>query len=378
MKKDKMRDQKWFPYTVAACTAVVLYVVLTHLGHIGAGLKTFTGYFAAVLLGAVLAYIMNPLACLYDRRVLKAVRSPKLRWSLSITLTLVTVLLFLGFLLGTLTPQVYYSVIGLLDNMDGYIASLRRLTDQWGVSEALNLDQVLDSSTTVVKRITAWIGDNMASIINASAMAGKGVVNWVLAVIMSVYLLASKESLKQGAKRLVRAIAGQKRLEEISTFAVRCDGIVTRYIVFSLLDAMIVGCANAIFMTVAGMQYVGLVSVAVAATNLLPTFGPVIGAVIGGFVLLLVNPIHALIFVAFTVVLQFFDGYIIKPKLFGNSLGVSGVLILAAVLVFGNMFGIVGVLLSIPMAAILDFLYRDYFLPMLERRQEKLKADTAE
>ena len=71
------------------------------------------------------------------------------------------------------------------------------------------------------------------------------------------------------------------------------------------------------------------------------------------------------------MILQFLDGYVIKPKLFGNSLGVSGLLILAAVVVFGNMFGIVGILLSIPLAAILDFIYSDYFLPMLERRQEK-------
>ena len=374
MKKVKLGEQKWFPYTVASCAAVVLYVVLSNLGNIGAGLKTFTGYFAAIALGGVLAYIMNPLAMLYNNRVLKAIRSPGLRWTLSIALTLVTVLLLLGFLLGTLIPQMYYSVSGLLDNMDGYIASLRRLTDQWGVSEALNLDKVLDSSTTVVMRITNWVKENIGNIINASATAGKGVANWVLAIILSVYLLASKEGVKKGAKRLLHAIVGQKRLDAISTFAARCDKIVTRYIVFSLLDAAIVGCTNAVFMFVAGMQYVGLVSMVVAVTNLVPTFGPVIGAVIGGFVLLLVNPVHALIFVIFTVILQFLDGYVIKPKLFGNSLGVSGLLILAAVVVFGNMFGIVGILLSIPLAAILDFIYSDYFLPTLERRQEKNEA----
>ena len=87
--------------------------------------------------------------------------------------------------------------------------------------------------------------------------------------------------------------------------------------------------------------------------------------------LLLVNPMHALAFLIFTVVLQFLDGYVIKPKLFGDSLGVSGLLILVSVVVCGNMFGIVGILLSIPLAAILDFIYRDYLLPALEVRRAR-------
>ena len=124
------------------------------------------------------------------------------------------------------------------------------------------------------------------------------------------------------------------------------------------------------------MQYVGLVSVVVAVTNLIPTFGPIIGAVIGGFVLLLVNPIHALAFLVFTFILQALDGYVIKPKLFGDSLGISSLLILLAVIVGGNMFGVVGILLAIPFAAILDFMYKDYLLVSLEKRRRKLDTGT--
>ena len=125
------------------------------------------------------------------------------------------------------------------------------------------------------------------------------------------------------------------------------------------------------------MQYVGLVSVIVAVTNLIPNFGPIIGAVIGGFILVLVNPLHALMFVVFCIVLQFVDGYILKPKLFSGSLGVSGLLILIAGIVLGNLFGVLGMLLSIPAAAILSFIYHDYFLPNAEkRRREEEKQGT--
>ena len=371
MRSGKMRDQNWYPYTVAACAAVLLYVVLTHLSEIGGAVRTFGGFFASLLLGCVLAYLMNPLAMLYQRSVFKSVRRDKLRWPLSVGLALLTVLLVLTLLLGTLIPQLVDSIGTLLGNMDGYLASLQSLAQQWGIAEKLNLDQLLSSTDSMISKVMDYLSDNLKNILSASAAVGKNVMNWVIALILSVYLLASKDSLKAGVSRLLRALMPRKRYDGVVTFFSRCDKILIRYIVYSLLDAAIVGVANAAFMMIFGMQYIGLVSMVVAVTNLIPTFGPVIGAVVGGFVLLLVNPMHALAFLIFTVVLQFLDGYVIKPKLFGDSLGVSGLLILVSVVVCGNMFGIVGILLSIPLAAILDFIYRDYLLPALEVRRAR-------
>jgi predicted PurR-regulated permease PerM len=193
-----------------------------------------------------------------------------------------------------------------------------------------------------------------------------------------VYLLASKESLKNGTKRFLQALLPEKRYQVAMGFLTRCNSILQRYIVFSILDAIIIGGANVVFMSCTGMQYVGLVSLVVGVTNLIPTFGPIIGAVVGGFVLLLVNPLHALIFVIFSIVLQTLDGYVIKPKLFGDSLGVSGLLILVFIIVCGNMWGIVGILLAIPLAAIIDFVCRDAIMPQLEERRRRLDSETAE
>ena len=129
-------------------------------------------------------------------------------------------------------------------------------------------------------------------------------------------------------------------------------------------------------MTVVGIPYVGLVSFVVAVTNLAPTFGPLIGAAIGALVLLLVDLRFTIIFLAFTAVLQVLDGYVIKPRLFGTSLGVSSLLILIGIVVGGRMFGSVGVLLAIPTVAILDNLYRENLLPRLDaRRRAQRKSD---
>ena len=208
--------------------------------------------------------------------------------------------------------------------------------------------------------------------------AGRGLVMWALAFLLSIYMLASKESIKSGSTRLLKALLPEKRYQVVVAFLTRCNDILQRYIVFNIVDALIIGGANAIFMACFGMQYVGLVSLVVGATNLIPTIGPVIGAVVGGFVLLLVNPIHALIFVIFSGVLQTLDGYFIKPKLFGNTLGVSGLLILIFVIVCGKMWGIVGVLLAIPLAAIVDDVCKDALLPQLEERRRRLDAEATE
>lgn len=161
---------------------------------------------------------------------------------------------------------------------------------------------------------------------------------------------------------------GEDKYGGVSTFLKKCDTICSRYIVFNMIDSLIIGTVNAIFMTFLGMQYMGMISFVVGITNLIPTFGPLIGTVIGGFVLLMVNPLHSLIFIIFTLILQIVDGYILKPRLFGDSLGVSGLWILMGIIVGGNMFGILGILLAIPCVAISDFIYGSYIIPSLEKR----------
>lgn len=377
MKHKKISEQSWYPYAVAICLGVLLYVMLEHMSNIWGAVNKISGYFLPVLLGCVLAYIMNPLAKLYERLLFKKVKKPGLGWSLSVALAVLTVVLFLLFLLGTLIPQLIESIATLVGNLDDYLESLQKLLEKWNLAKHLDLDSLFASSNGVVGKIADLLTKNLKNIVSASSKAGKGLANWVIALILSVYLLAAKDRLKLGSRRLGRAAMSKAHFEHVRNFLHRCDSILSRYITFTLLDALIIGIANLIFMAIMGMQYAGLVSVVVGVTNVVPTFGPVIGAVIGGFVLLLVKPMHALIFLIFTFVLQALDGYVIKPRLFGNSLGVSGLLILISIVVGGNIFGVVGILLAIPFAAILDFVYKEAFLPWLEALGER-RAKAAE
>ena len=143
------------------------------------------------------------------------------------------------------------------------------------------------------------------------------------------------------------------------------------------MDALIIGSANAIFMAICKMPYIGLISVVVGVTNLIPNLGPAIGAVVGAFILLLAGPRYTVLFLVFCLILQSVDAYILKPRLFSSALGVSGVSILISTIVLGNMFGIVGVLLSIPVAAILNFVYHEYFMKSQKRARRKAHSSNS-
>ena len=370
--KNKLRDKPWYNNAVSLCVAVILYVALTNWADVRGAIGTFFRYFSPVIWGAIIAYIVNPLSGLYGRTLFRAIKKDKIRIFLSNLLTFITVILFLVFLLLMLIPQLIESVATFAGNLDGYVASLHTMLNSLGVSAtALDLDKFISSSEALIETVTAFVKENLSVILSTSVGVGKGALQFLIAFLLSIYLLGDKTRLKAGGQRLLTAALGQPKYEKLAKVLRRCHSILNRYIVFNLLDSLIVGGANAIFMGIVGMPYVGLVSFLVAVTNLVPTFGPVIGGIICGFVLLMVNPWHALAFLIFTAIIQTVDGYILKPKLFGDSLGVSGLWILVGVIVGGRAFGVAGILLAIPGVAILDFLHREHLLPWLESRHKE-------
>ncbi len=375
MKLGNIRKASWYPGAVSICIGVLLYFFLAGFSDIMAGINTFFGFFQPVIIGCVIAYIVNPLAgqC---TKLFKWVKKDGTRRFLSNGLAFLAVVLFIVFTALILIPQIINSVVTFGSNLDGYIASANAMLENWGVSKSMfDLSSVIESTESLLNSISVYVHDNLRTVLSTSANVGMGVFRWVIAFILSIYLLTEKPRLKTGIRRLLMALCGRERYENVHDFLRRCDKICSRYIVFNLIDSLIIGLANALFMTVCGMQYVGLISFVAAVTNLIPSFGPMIGLIIAGFILLMVNPIHALIFLIFTLVLQTCDAYVIKPRLFGNSLGVSGLLIMTGVVAGGNMFGVVGILLAVPAVAIIDFVYGTMLLPRLEKKHGIVSKD---
>ncbi len=376
MFKNNFKNKPWYSYTIAICAGVLLFVVLTHISDIMGGARTFIGYFTPVLLGCIIAYLINPLAKFYEVKIFKGIKNEKIRLIVADTLAILTVLLVIVYAMIMLVPELISSVKTFVGNIDLYIDSLDTFLKSVGLSSAeLGLQGWTGSSEKVLYIVSEYLSGNIDEVVATSANAGRIIIQWGIAFLLSIYLLANKGSIKYGIKRLLKAALKEEKYQGARAYLSRCNQILNRYVVFNILDALIVGVVNMIFMVIMGFPYAWLISFVVALTNLVPTFGPFVGGGIGAFILLLVKPWYALAFMAFTLVLQLIDGYVLKPKIFGGSLGVPALWILIGIVVSGKMFGVIGILLSIPIVAIINFTYDDYFMPWLERRKNRAEED---
>ncbi len=363
-------EKRWVGYTIAACAAVVLYLLLSHLGTLGGILKAFVGILKPVIYGIMIAYVMEPLVRFFQKRVFGAMGNESLKRLISVFCAIVSVLVFIVILMVALVPQIIDSVATFFSNLGKYISSLQSLISSLGDTTAesyFDISKITEMINNLLQALNSSMPTTANRILNTSYSIGMNVFNLVVAFILAVYFLADKSRVMENIKRLLRALLPETGYRRFGKFCIRCHHILIQYIGCDLLDALIVGVANYIFFKISGMPYAVMIAVVCGVTNLAPTFGPIVGGVIGTFILVLVNPWYALWFIIFTFIVQLIDGYIIKPKLFGNTFGVSSLWILIAIIVGGRMFGVWGILLAIPVAAILDFVYHEYVLTRLEQ-----------
>ena len=362
MKFPRFTDKDWFGGAVIVCIGVTLFVLLSNISSVIAVLAGIIGYFRPVILGVVIAYIISPLAKLFFYRVFRRISHRKLRWYLSVFLSFALLMLAFFLLAGMLLPQLIRSIVTFSQSFDSYTKSFKQLIAGSPLKTIIDEENMELLNQNVMSAISGYVKEAANNALSIAASAGKNILSTVIALILAVYLLLDFRNVLSGARKLIFKILPGNASLVFMDFVLRCDTILVSYITQTLLDALIIGSVNAIFMAICKMPYIGLISVVVGVTNLVPNFGPAIGAVIGAFILLLAGPGNTVLFLVFCLLLQSVDAYILKPRLFSSALGVSGLSILISTIVLGNMFGIPGVLLSIPVAAILSFAYHEYFM----------------
>lgn len=366
-----MKNQKWYPFAVALCVAILFYVTLSRFDVVLSGAGSFLGFIRPVLISLAIAYVLDPLVMFFERTIFSKLKSEQLSRNFSVLLMVISVAVVIAVLMIVMIPPLVSSITSLMMNMRSYTGTFSDMLEQLQESAAvvhLDLTKVTKGLISYINNFANQLPKNLSRIASTSVSIGSGIFNGVISFILAIYVLLDKGKLMAGVKRLAFSILPEQKYVSYGDFWNRCNKILIRYIGGDLLDGLIVGMANCIFMMILRMPYAALLSVIVGVTNLAPTFGPIVGGAIGVLLLLLVNPWFALWFLIFTIVLQTCDGYVIKPKLFGNTLGVSSVWILMALIVFGRMFGVLGVLLAIPFAAIMNFLYHDW---IARREKEK-------
>lgn len=382
MKFKEIVKQRWAAYSIATCSAVILYMFLSHIGVFLSWIGSLWGIFSTIVIGLCFSYLLNPVANYFERTLFKKVKKEESRHACSVILTIGCVVILLVLLIMMVVPSITGSITGIVNNYNVYYRNIQKLmyrinnSGQIQITQGLTIElsQISDYVNQMIRTFFSNLKNTLTTVMGKIGDIGSSLFNVVIGFVIAVYFLSAKNNMKQAFHRLRSALIDEERMHAENQFWDRCNRIFIQYIGCSLLDACIVGITNAIFMAVFKMENITLISLIVGITNLIPTFGPLIGGVLGLVFLLLTNPIHALYFLIFTIVLQILDGYVIKPKLFSDSLGLSPVLTLVSIILGGKMFGILGILLAIPVVAVAAMMYEERFLPWLQKLKEGRKA----
>ena len=379
-KLRKVLERPWAAYTFAVCSGVLLFLFLSNISVLWDILRGFYHVVYPVLTGIVIAYVLDPLVKFFEIRIFGKLKRRSVARGLSVVLTFALIIFFLTILLVAMVPQLISSVRMFAENLGSYAASLNRMLhdlQKFAAQHNVDIADFIDSAREMIRTVTRSLPQRLNTILDTTINYGIEFFNLIISCIIAIYMLMDKTRLLNGSKRLWKAITNEKSYQVSNDFLGRCNAIMIRYIIFDLLDGLLIGTLNAAFMLIVRYPYVPLISVIVGVTNLAPTFGPILGAVIGAVILFLINPWYSLVFLIFTVALQTMDGYVIKPRLFGGQLGVPSIWILIALIVFSRLWGVRGMLLAIPFAAIIDFIYQEVILVRLERRKKKAAAAEA-
>lgn len=379
LRNEKIRallEKPWAAYTAAACAAVILYMLLSHFDFLLSAVRSLFGILSPILIGIVLAYIMNPLVKVFEDKVFGKMKRKNARHLIAVILSIVVFLIVVAGLIVLLVPSITKSVTNIVSNFQSYRGTLERYlnnAEQFMANLGLNTEKISIRIEEWFGKLTELIADNMDVIFSTTKSVGSGMINFFIGFVLMAYFLIGRDSLLEGIDRLRRAVLSKEAYENHTAFLSRSNKIFIRFIVLNILDAVIIGVLNAIFMLALRMPYVPFISMLVGVTNLVPTFGPIFGAALSAIILLLNgHPWLTLIFLAFSIVLQSLDSYVIKPKMYGEGFGVPGIWIVIAIIIFGKIFGMVGMLLAVPLAAILTIIYHEYVLiRMQENREEK-------
>ena len=382
MKKlNKLLSSPWAAYTCATCSAVLLYIILCHFSVIAGWLSALWKLLSPVVIGIIVAYLLNPVSDFFEFKMLGKVRNRNAAHFWSVVITVLCFVLFLTVLLVALIPSLYQSISKLIGNWDNYTSKLQEILEKivaFAQSKNINID-ISNVSTLIdngMDTLVNWLKNNVKTVLSTLGTVGSSVSNFAIGVLFGVCFLVAEKSLVGLLSKIRRALFKKDRLERNNKLWERCHAVFIRYIGCTLLDACIVAVCSLVFALVMRMPYAGLIAAVVGITNIIPTFGPMIGALIAMFFLVLDKPLNALWFFIFICILQGLDGMVIKPRLFKGSLGIPAVWTLVLIILGGKIAGMLGILLAIPIAAILVILYHETIEPRLNHRIAKMNGQT--
>lgn len=382
-KKPSYRDKPYFKVGVTALAvifvSILLVVIFTDLPGFFAVLKSIGTILSPLVSGCVFAFLLNPLVRFVDTRLCpwlekrkaakpqSKMQPKKLSRAAAIIFALVFAALIIYAFFAMLLPQLYESVVGIINSAEDYYRSIeswvnRILADNPAIRGYVDtaLDEIYDYLKNYVK--TSLLPD-MQKVITTVTTSVISVVKWLtnllIGLVASIYILWSKDLFQAQAKKILVAMFRPKTVDHLLYLGRETNKIFNGFVIGKIIDSAIIGVICYIGMLILRLPYPALVATIVGVTNVIPFFGPIIGAVPSAFLILLVNPLQAFYFVIFVICLQQLDGNVIGPKILGDTVGISGFWVLISITLAASIFGFAGMLLGVPVFAVIYMLISD-------------------
>lgn len=352
-------DARAISNLLTALIAISFYLIVSNLSVVRGHLQNIVGVLKPFVVGFAIAFLLNAPMRFFEQKVFYKL---KFRRGLSILAVYLLAVALLTMLMQTVLPQLAQSVQMFVSNINGYLRNLNQLTQT--VIAKLHLEEDAFQSfvvtyNDVVRQATDLLYAKLPDILDWGMALSSGVVSGVTAIIASIYMLASKQKMVQQLKRMLYAFFPTQPVNVFLSYCRRANSIFAAFINGKLIDSAIIGALCFVFSRLLHIPFAILVSVIVGVTNIIPFFGPIIGAIPCLMILAIVDPWSALRFAALIVLLQQFDGNILGPKILGDSTGLSPILVLIAIVTGGGLFGFVGMVLGVPTFALLYSILRD-------------------
>ena len=316
--------------------------------------------FMPFIYGLAIAYIMNPMVNFFDlkifRKIFKNSKSEKTSRYLSLTAASIVFIGIIVALFSLLIPTMIKSIDTLASSIGTYLNDTKNMFLSFSSSE--RYAQVVESfyaniSSTVVGWFSTDNLENLFLIVRDSVFTTlKTIYNLLIGFVISIYILYDKEKFKGQIKKILYALFKEETVNNILENTRNTDRVFTDFFNAKLIDSLIVGIICFVFMIIFKMPYATMISVIIGVTNIIPYFGPFIGAIPAGLIILLADPTKCIWFLLFIILLQQFDGSILGPKILGSKTGLSSFWVLFSLLVFGSLFGVVGMIIGVPIFSI--------------------------
>ena len=333
-----------------------------------------------VIWGFAIAYLLNPLYNLFGKAYVgieKKKPRPRIKKLMQIVSTYVVLLAAVTLLGWVIVPQMVTSISGLVQNFQSYATSAQQTADRFIDSLNLSpdiLQQLREITDDLMGSLLSLVSTALPHVYDFLVGVGNGVKNLLIGLIISVYILWDKERFAAQVKKLLFAVMKRDHASSFIRGCASTHKTFSGFINGKILDSLIIGILCFIGMSIFGMPFPMLISVIVGVTNVIPYFGPFLGAIPSAVLVLLEQPEQTIWFCLFILVLQQFDGNILGPKILGESTGLSSFWVIVAILVGGGLFGVLGMFVAVPIFAVLYSLLRSLVAARL--REKKLPEQT--